>query len=195
MLTRGALAFFNHLLEGEGWARTRLKAFSGQHLRLELGPLRAQFSVAGDGLLQVCDLHGEARDDAHGEAAVTVRLPDDLPLRLLSGPAAIAQATRISGSADFAETLGFVARNLRWDAEADLARVVGDLAAHRISRQARASAQGQVDSARRLVSNFIEYATEEAGFLVRREALSTFSAELRLLGDDMARLEKRLANL
>ena len=67
------------------------------------------------------------------ELEVSISLPAAAPLLALQGKDAVMRAARIEGSAEFAETLGFVIRNLRWDAEEDLSKVVGDIAAHRIA--------------------------------------------------------------
>ena len=43
----------------------------------------------------------------------------------------------MQGDAEFAQEVSFLARNLTWDVEEDLSRVVGDIAAHRIVQGAR----------------------------------------------------------
>lgn len=189
MLERAALHFVNHLLQGETWARTRLKAFAGQHARFEMGPLALSFAVSGDGLLHPVVAGG---DDA---PQVTVSLPQDAPLRFLSDRAAVFSAARISGSADFAEALGFVSRNLRWDAEADLARVVGDVPAHRLTTSGKALVNTKLEGGRRLAANLKEYLLEEQVSIAHRADVDRYCSEVDALRDDLARLEKRMAKL
>jgi ubiquinone biosynthesis protein UbiJ len=76
MLERAALSFFNHLLLTEGWALTRLKPFSGQHARFDMGPLSFGFSVSADGSLHPVD--------SSIAPEVAIRLPDDTPFRILN---------------------------------------------------------------------------------------------------------------
>jgi ubiquinone biosynthesis protein UbiJ len=187
MLERAALFFLNHLLLTEGWALTRLKPFSGQHARFDMGPLSFGFSVSADG-----SLHPVESSIA---PEVAIRLPDDTPFRILGDRSGIFQAARISGSADFAEALGFVARNLRWDAEADLAGVIGDVPAHRLVREASASLSRKQEALKRLGANVAEFIADEEELLVRPPPLASYCSEVDRLRDDLARLEKRIARL
>lgn len=187
MLQRAAFGFLNHLLAAEGWALSRLKPFAGQHARFELGPFGQSFVVAGDGSL--------AGGDDSVTAAVTIRLPEDAPLRLLTDRASLLASARISGSADFAEALGFVARNLRWDVEADLAAVVGDVAAHRLTAAGRRLAATGSTQARRLGANLAEFVVDEENLLVRSSEAAVLARDIAALRDGLARLETRVAQL
>lgn len=187
MLRRAAFDFLNHLLRAEDWAQARLKPFAGLHARFELGPLAQSFVVAGDGRL----LAG----NESASAAVTVRLPDDTPLRLLKDRASLFGSARIAGSADFAEALGFVARNLRWDVEADLARAIGDIAAHRLVGGGRRLAAGVRDGLDRLGANVGEFALEERAPIVGTAEADALRLGLVSLTDELLRLEARIARL
>lgn len=187
MLERAALFFLNHLLVAEGWALTRLKPFSGQHARFDIGPMSFGFSVSADGSLHPAD--------SSIDPEVAIRLPDDTPFRVLGDRSAIFQAARITGSADFAEALGFIARNLRWDAEADLARVIGDVPAHRFLREASASLSRKRDAVKRLGANVSEFIVDEEALVVRPRLLASYCSDVDQLRDDLARLEKRIARL
>ena len=105
------------------------------------------------------------------------------------------RAVRIEGSAELAETLGFVIRNLRWDIEEDLSRLVGDIAAHRIATGARELASWQRQATRNLAENLAEYFTQEQPLIARRDAITGFSGDVDRLRDDVARLEKRVLKL
>jgi len=48
---------------------------------------------------------------------------------------------RIDGAVDFASDLQWLADNLRWDIEDDMARVIGDVPAHTLVSVARSAAQ------------------------------------------------------
>ena len=103
--------------------------------------------------------------------------------------------TRIEGNAEFAEALGFVFRHLRWDAEEDLSRVVGDIAAHRLVDGGRRIATEGRRSLERAGGSVAEYLTEESPVLVPRAALPAFAQEVVALRDAVARLDKRVARL
>jgi ubiquinone biosynthesis protein UbiJ len=103
------------------------------------------------------------------------------------------RGARIAGAADFAEALGSVLRKLDWDAEEDLSRVVGDIAAHRIVKTAGGFAAAQAEAARRLADNFAEYLRYErpAG----KPSRGPPSPEKLAHSSGNDRLERRLAAL
>ena len=181
------IPLLNHLLEREDWARQRLKPYSTQTVRIEGGPVKLTMTV---------DELGAFRPGAPDEmAAVTITLPSDAPFRMLFDPSSIFGAARITGAASFAETLAFVFRNLRWDYEADLAGIIGDIPAHRLSRLLAEGAAWQRSAAMRLGLNAAEFATEESGLVTSARDLTRFGREVDQLRDDAARLEKRISRL
>lgn len=188
MLAQVALAALNHLLQGASWARARLAPFAGRAARLSLPPFRLDFLVAADGTLMA---PGTASEDCDVEIA----LPVETPLLALRGAEAVAKATRISGSAEFADALGLVLRNLRWDFEEDLSRAVGDIAAHRIAGLLRAFGAWHQQATRKLAENIAEYLSEERPTLVNQGALNAFSADVNRLSDDLTRVESRIRNM
>ena len=106
------LAAVNHLLGQASWAREKLAAFAGHSAQIKLPPFEAAFLIAPDGSI--------AAPAVDAELEVSISLPATTPLLALQGKDAVMRAARIEGSAEFAEALGFVIRNLRWDAEEDL---------------------------------------------------------------------------
>lgn len=189
MLDRAALTALNHLLQRAAWARARLAPFSGRTARLSLPPFRLDLAVTEDGLFAP---PGAELQDVHD---VEIALPVDTPLLALLEPDAIAKATRISGSAEFADALGFVLRKLRWDFEEDLSKQVGDVAAHRIAGLLRSFGAWQRQAARNLAENLAEYQTEEQPTLAKPAAVEGFRTEVGQLHADLARLEQRVARL
>src|ERR1035437_3613397 len=121
MLDSAALAALNHLLQSAVWARARLTPFAGRTARLKVPPLQLDLVVGDDGLF--AETGSETFD-------VEIELPPGAPLMALGGSDEIFRKAHISGSAEFADALGFVLRNLRWDFEEDLSKGIGDIAAH-----------------------------------------------------------------
>jgi ubiquinone biosynthesis protein UbiJ len=104
-------------------------------------------------------------------------------------------SVKIAGSVDIAESLAFVFRHLRWDAEADLANLVGDIPARRLVLLAGHLGHQAQESAKRLIDNMAEYAVEDSTLLAAKRDVVSFGKAIDQLGDDMARLEKRIARL
>ena len=187
MLSRLLLGFANHLLGGEDWARNRLKPFAGQHACIGMGPFSIAMTIAGDGSLSAAS--GFVVPD------VSIHLPDDAPGRLMSDPGSVFAAARLSGKADFAEALGFVFRNLRWDPEADLARLTGDVVARRVVSTTASFAASRKETALRVSENFSEYVADELGWIVRPATVMTLNSDVTRLHDDLLRLEARISRL
>jgi len=189
MISSLFLSATNHLLSQAGWARQRLQPHAGRTARLALSPLaEVDFVVANEG--QLAEWSGEEAPD------VTLRLAvADLPRLLVDGLETAMRHVRIEGNAEFAEALGFVFRHLRWDAEEDLARLFGDIAAHRLVEGGRKVVDEGRRGFERASGNLAEYLTEESSLLVPRQALPAFAEEMVALRDAVARLDKRVARL
>ncbi len=177
----------NHLLTQEAWARQRLMPYSGQAATIEGGPVKLTMTVDESG--------GFRPSGTEEEATVIISLPDDAPFKMLVDPSSIFGSARLSGAANFAETLAFVFRNLRWDYEADLAGIIGDVPGRRLARMLTDGAAWHRSLAQRLGQNAAEYATEESGLVSSGRDIVQFGRAVDELRNDVARLEKRIALL
>jgi len=182
MLTRPALALVNHVLVAEGWARDRLAGVAGQTASVEFGNSTWVVRISEAGLLEAVD--------AQSPATVSIRLPDDAPLRVLTDRRSLFSSVTISGSADLAETLGFVFRNLRWDVEHDLSQLLGDVVARRAFQAAKIL--GRWQGPRNLARAAAEYFGEEESVLARRREIRSFCSQVDVLREDLSHFEKKL---
>lgn len=146
-----AVLWVNHLLMAEPVARERLRAQAGKHLRIELTgwpavmppPPPTHLTVTPAGLFEAADV-----EPVTGTLAAR---PADLVLRIAAAdPAgwvlALARGTPpsvdVQGDAQLASELQWLAANLRWDVEGDLARFSGGPAAHQIAALGRTLRDG-----------------------------------------------------
>lgn len=176
-----------HLLGRENWARERLRPFAGALVHIEAGPFVFALRIDAHGML----LAGEAELPA----TVTLTLPDDAAWRLLVDRPGVFAGIRLAGSAEVAEALAFVFRNLRWDVEEDLARLVGDIPARRMVLIGRHFGREVRIGTQRLLANVAEFSTEESGMLAARRDIAEFARAVDQLRADLARLEQRLQRL
>ncbi len=186
MLSTASLLVLNHLLAGASWARRRLMPFAGRRARIELAPLSLVLEVSFEGYFV------SAEGD---EAEVAFILPAGTPLLALQGLGAVMREAHVSGPADFADALGFVLLNLKWDAEEDLSKFLGDIPAHRLAGMIRGFADWQRHAATSSAQNVVEYLRDEQGVLPKKENIALWAAEVARLEADMARLDARLARL
>lgn len=176
------LGALNHLLGQAAWARQQLRGFAGRHARFDMPPWRLAFQIGAEGLFE---------PTVENEVDVTVSLPADTPLVALQGLNKAMSAAHVTGNAEFATALSFVLKNLRWDAEEDLSKLVGDIAAHRIVGASSRFASWQKQTARNMVENAAEYLGEESGILTSARDFSTFRAELAEFALRLEQVEAR----
>lgn len=181
------LAAVNHLLAGANWARARLAPFAGRRARFAVPPVEFGFEITAAGTVT-----------ANPDPALTdviIRLPAETPFLLPQGlDKVMAQAT-VEGNAEFATELSFVFRNLRWDAEEDLSKLFGDIAAHRLVQGAHRFLAWRQQAATRLAENVTEYLTIEQAVLVRRDELLALHNAITAFDADLSRTENRLSAL
>lgn len=182
-----APAPINHLLAQEPWARSRLLAYAGKIAKLDAGVLAVTWQVASDGMLQT------AAPDAVPDVTIRIKLAD-LPL-ILQDRARAVSYVRIEGDADFANAISQLSQSLRWEAEQDLSRWVGDIAAHRIVTGARSAMAAVRTTHQAATENLAEYLLEENPMLMRPQPIADFGREISKLRDDVERLEKRVRKL
>lgn len=176
----------NRLLEAQPWARERLAPFAGMAIELRAPPLPSlRFVILPGGTL-------EAGGDG-ADLVVTLR-PEALPA-LMQSEEHFIRSVDVAGDPQLASEVSALMRHLRWDAEEDLSRLVGDVAAHRLMGLARGLAAWPADAARRLAESVRDYAVEEKRLLLSTSELSSFSAEIARLRDAVERLEKRIRRL
>ncbi|HEY4542842.1 MAG TPA: SCP2 sterol-binding domain-containing protein [Noviherbaspirillum sp.] len=187
MISSPAAAAINHLLDSEPWARAKLARHAGKVAVIDTGMLALRLAATADGMVQA------APEDAAAAVTIHVALAD-VPL-ILSDRKHAFSYVRIEGDADFANTISQLSESLRWEAEHDLARWIGDVPAMRVTAAARGAVEGARDTRRRLEENLAEYFLEENPMLVRRKAVSDFASEVAQLRDDVERLSKRIDKL
>lgn len=181
----------NHLIRQEPQAEERMRAHIGKHLALH---------VAGrSAVLQISPAGGFAPGPTQEVAQPSeLRLDIDVSAVLAAqwrGQALGLTGVRITGDAEFAQAVSWLLGHLRWDAEDDLAQLLGDLAAHRLVRAGRGMlAQGR-RLRRQVEADTKDWLAEAPRALVGRAEYTACSVELAQLRDATARLDKRVQML
>lgn len=180
-------AAVNHLLAQEPWARRILAAHADKVACFDGGAVKLAWQVSADGLLQA------PPPDTAVNVTIRVNLAD-LPLIAQNRERAFSYV-KIEGDADFANAISQVSQGMRWDAEHDLSKLVGDIAAVRIVGGGKTLIAGALATHRKLAENVAEYFLEEQPMLVRPQAVSDFTNDVTRLRDDLERLAKRINKL
>lgn len=184
---RPVAAILNHLLVQEPWAQGRLAAHHGKTACIDAGIAALSLTVGTDSLVE------SANDDATPAVTIHVKL-SDLPLILANRERAVSYV-KIEGDADFANTISQVSQSVRWDAEEDLSKLIGDIAATRLVAGVKSGLAAAQVAQQQLTENVVEYFLEEKPMLIRPHMMREFSAEVVRLRDDLERLAKRIEKL
>jgi len=182
-----AAATVNHLLAQEPWARQELKQYAGKVAAIEATPVTLRLRVAADGMVESAP--------SGVEPSVTIRLKlSDLPLIAQNRERAFSYV-QIEGDAEFANAISRLSQSLRWEAEHDLEKWFGPIAAVRMVSGARAAVESLKTGQRKLSENVAEYLLEEKQVLIRPMVAEEFAGDVTRLRDDVERFAKRLEKL
>ena len=186
-LATPVVAAINHLLAHEAWARDALVLHAGKAACIDAGSINVRLQVTRDGMLAAAGLDQPAN--------VTIRMKlSDLPLIFQNRERAFSYVT-IEGDAEFANTISQLSKGLRWEAEHDLAKLAGPIAARRVVGGARDIAAQARSTHRKLSENLAEYFLDEQPMLVRPVMLEELTSDISRLRDDVERAAKRLVKL
>lgn len=184
---RPVTAMLNHILRATPVAMERLRPYAGRTAAFNVGPLTFAWTVQTTGEVTAA-VPGAARD-------LEVDVSPFLVPRLALHEEAALREVRMTGDAEFAQEVSFLARHLRWDVEEDLSRVVGDVAAHRAAGAANATAHWAGEAFKRSAAGAAEYWTEERPLIASRVKVEDFTRGVSELRDAVERLEKRVGRL
>lgn len=173
----------NHLLRQSPGACDTLLRHAGRSVRFDLTLALFDFRIADDGYFSEA-----AVDTPDAVIRPTPALVARLPF---FGREALRHAD-YSGDPALLASLDRVFSQLAWDVEADLAPLVGDIAAHRLHAGGRDALAGIARAASALGRNASEYLVEEVELMTRGVDVARFNRDVDTLADDLARLEARL---
>ena len=132
---RRLVLFLNHVLMQEKAAQDRLLRQKGKVAQLRWGLFAIDLIVTPAGLLD----RAAASSTPDLVISVVAESPTLVVESVLSGKAPPVQ---IAGDVQLAAEINWLAENLRWDVEEDLARVIGDAPAHALAGTAERIAGG-----------------------------------------------------
>jgi ubiquinone biosynthesis protein UbiJ len=177
----------NHVLRSAPLAMERLRPHAGRTAAFHVGPATLAFTVQTTGEVEAA-VPGASRD-------LEVRVSPFLLPRILAKEEAAFRDIEMQGDMELAQEVSFLFRHLTWDVEEDLARAIGDIAAHRLVAAARGLHRWGRDATVRAAEGAAEYWTEESPLIASRVKVEDFVRGVADLRDAVERLEKRAARL
>lgn len=179
-LPETALAgLLNHLLSQHSWARARLRPHAGKSIQIRLPLLSAALTIQDEGNF------APAIQDVQLDATLTA---NPLAWLISSDARFVAGGEDAALAKELAETLG----KMRWDAEEDLSRVLGDIAAHRLVSTATGVLEWHRNVAETIAKSWAEHCQEESPMLAQPEPVRAFFKEVSEVHDRVERLEQKI---
>lgn len=178
----------NHVLSSEPWATGELARHAGKTILLKLPVGDLCFEITPAGLLAV----SEASDTSSLVLELSAKALSELTGSTGSLREQAFKAVKITGDADLAQLLGRLVGQVRWEYEEDLARLVGDAPANFAVRQGKKFVSASKSAASDLLSNVVEYVSEERKVLLNQRDFMAHKNELNELRDAVDRMEKRI---
>lgn len=198
----------NHLLaQHSDWAPQILVPFASDHLIVKINvgasseagtgttPVTVRLRVTDAGFLESVS-QTETNSETHPAPRAILGFhlhPEQLTVLVKHGLAGLMRQVQVSGDAEMAAAIGRLVADLRWDAEEDLSRLVGDMAAHRIASGARTGLNDLKELGSSVRDQILKKAANEDGPLVHTDEMDALKTQLRHLRDQLDRLEQRAA--
>ena len=132
------LLFLNHVLMQEPLALERLRRQQGRQLQWRWRDLDLRVNITPAGLFE----RGDDRPSPDLVLILSEASPLEVARSLLQGDK---PALRIEGDVQLAAEVNWLVDHVRWDPEEDLARLIGDVPAHRIASAGRRTAEALRD--------------------------------------------------
>ena len=182
------LKAINHVIEQEKWARDLLLSREDQIIAVSL-PVGNFQLVIQNGLLT-------NTSDNTGLAAVSLEISQEAIWAFLrEGKSGAMKFVRISGDVDFAADLNRLAADLKWEAEEDLAKLIGDAPSRRILLESKKLFQQASLAVDDFKLGLRDYLVNEKNTLLGAQQFNEFKSEIRLLRDQLDRTEKKIIQL
>lgn len=181
------LAAINHVISQETWALEIINKHLGKVLQLNL-PMGGFTLAIRPG--------GFSNSENESEAQVTLDVAQDaIGAFVAHGKVAASKHVRIAGDVDLAHDLSTLASNLRWEAEEDLSKWIGDAAAHRVGLETRKFLAAGKKARLDLQGGIRDYLVHEKRTLIETPEFDLFKKDIRELRDAVERSEKRIERL
>lgn len=182
-------AILNRNIAASPTARALCKRLDGKVLALHLegSPLDLYFSARSEQMSLATGHDGPVNATLSGTPLSLLRLAGPAPEAALR-----TGSVHIEGDAETAQVFSELLKNARPDLEEELARVIGDVAAHQLGAAARSAIGFARRAADTFAQNVAEYLQEESRDLPSRTEVEEFTAGVDGLRDAVDRIEARL---
>ena len=181
------LRFLRHVLTGSSGAREALEKHSRKVICVEapLGPIVVY--ITDDGFVEPYT--------GGDQPSLIIKVTPDVALNWLKEGEIASKGVRIEGDAQFASDLSRIIGMLDWDYEEDMAKIFGDVIAHRLGEMLRGFGRWISGARESMKSSVSDYLSEESRLLVTPVGVEMFTRGVDEVSDGVNRLEKRVSEM
>ncbi len=178
----------NHVISKEKWAQELLRAHSHKVISVTL-PVGQSALLIQDGCFSKINNEDISR-------SVSIEISKEAIWTFLKdGKPAAMKFIRISGDVDLAADLNRLVADLKWEAEEDLAQIIGDAPSHKIFKESKKILDQSQKAVQDLQTGIRDYFVHEKNVLLDKAHFAQFKSEIRLLRDHIDRTEKKVSLL
>ena len=163
----------------------KLKNFTGKKILIKISELEMYFKVNDQGLLVLND------EKVLPDASILMTL-NSFFNQITSKKN---KDITIQGDIDLAKEVSEALKEIRWDIEEDLSKVIGDIAANKIGRIGKDLIDGSKSAAINIAEAAKEYWEEESPLIAKRMRVEQLLSDIDIISEDVERLEAKINSL
>lgn len=175
----------NHILSQNDWMSSRLKKFHNKTILIKISELEFYFKINDQGLLVLA----EKKENADASISMSTK---SFINQIISKKN---KDITIQGDIDLAKEVSEILKKIKWDAEEDLSKIIGDVAANRVGSMSGKFLKESKRAALSIAETFKEYWEEEKPLLAKKTRVQQFLTEIDTVNEDVERLEAKINDL
>jgi ubiquinone biosynthesis protein UbiJ len=175
----------NHLFQQNEWVKKDLSKHKSKSILFNIGPIHYALMIN-----EACIPEYIEYIDSY-DAEIKLTISSAIELMRGNKNAHI----EIKGDIEFATILSNALKNIEWDYEDDLSKIIGDIPAYQVVKLGKKIVQNTKETSFNIADTFKEYWLEEKPLIAKKRLVDQFNKEVDSLRFDVDRLEQKLKKL
>lgn len=175
----------DHLFKQNEWSKEELAKHKSKSILFNIGSMQYALTINDNGVAEYREYMSTY------DAEVTLSFASAIELMQGNKKAKI----EIKGDIDFATVISNALRDLDWDYEDDISKIIGDIPAYHLVKIAKKLVSTAKDTSFNIAETFAEYWLEEKPMIAKKRLIEQFNQEVDILRFDVDRLEAKIKKL
>ncbi|HCB68009.1 MAG TPA: hypothetical protein DEP52_01645 [Methylophilaceae bacterium] len=174
-----------HLFQQNEWLKNDFSKHKSKSILFNVGPIHYALKINDAGIPEYIE-YLETYD-----AEIKLTISSAIELMRGNKKAYI----EIKGDINFATMISNALKDIEWDYEDDLSKIIGDIPAYQLVKLGKKISQSTKETSFNIADTFREYWIEEKPLIAKKRVVEQFNKEVDSLRFDVDRLEQRLKKL